>query len=71
MAVPTPVKIATQQPSEVRLARTCAEASSAHPQSPAVASRATIPPRATSAVRVHDRGRSEISAIRSSANSSP
>ena len=71
MAAPKPAKIAAQQPSEVRLARTCAEASSVHPQNPAAASRATIPPRTTSAVRVRDRGRSQISAISSSANSSP
>ena len=71
MAAPKLRKIATQQPSEVRLARTCAEASSVQPHSPAAVSRATIPPRTTSAVRVRERGRSETSAIRSSANSSP
>jgi len=43
----------------------------AHPHSPAPASRATIAPRITSAVRDHDRGRSPMSEIRSSVNSSP
>ena len=71
MAAPKPAKIAAHHPSEVKLARTCAEASSGHPQNPAAASRATIPARITSAVRVRDRGRSQISAISSSANSSP
>jgi len=71
IAAPKPRKTAAQQPSAVRLARTCADASSVHPQSPAAASRATIPPRTTSAVRVRDRGRSRISAISSSVNSSP
>jgi hypothetical protein len=71
MAAPKPAKTAVQQPSAVRLARIWENASSVHPQSPAAASRATIPPRATSAVRAGDRGRSEISAISSSANSAP
>ena len=71
MAPPKPRKTAAQQASEARLARTCAAASGAHPHSPASASRATIPPRITSAVRDRDRGRSPISEIRSSVNSSP
>ena len=71
MAPPMPTKTAAQQASEARLARTCAAASGAHPHSPASASRATIPPRITSAVRDRDRGRSSMSEIRSSVNSSP
>jgi uncharacterized protein YbjT (DUF2867 family) len=64
-------KTAAQQPSAVRLAGTCADASSVLPTSPAAASRAMIPPRITSAVRDFDRGRSVMSATSSSANSSP
>ena len=71
MAAPKPRKMLRQQASDTRLARTCPAASAANPQSPALASRAAIPPRITSAVRARERGRSSISAIRSPANSSP
>ena len=71
MAPPKPRKTATQQASEARLARACGAASGAQPHSPASASRARIPPRITSAVRDRDRGRSAMSQIRSSVNSSP
>ena len=70
-APPTPRKTAAQQVSEARLARTRAWAPGAHPHSPASTSRATIAPRITSAVRAPDRGRSLMSEIRSSVNSSP
>ena len=76
MAPPKPRKTAAQQASEARLARAwlaraCGAAPGAQPHSPASASRATIPPRITSAVRHHDRGRSPMSEISSSVNSSP
>jgi len=70
-AVPKMRKTVTQQASDTRLARACPDASGPHPHNPALASRATMPPRATSAVRAHDPGRSEISEISSSVNSSP
>ncbi len=79
MAPPTPAKTAAQQPSEARLALVrlalarCVPGAGTRPASdrPASPSRAAIPPRITSAVRDRDRGRSSMSATRSSANSSP
>ena len=59
------------QPSVTRLVRTWSNGSSACPLSPTVVSRATKPLFNTSASRRHDRGRSKMSAARSSANSSP
>ncbi len=71
MAPPKPRKTAAQQASEARLARTRGAAPGAQPHSPASASRATIPPRITSAIRDRTLGRSAMSQIRSSVNSSP
>ena len=72
MAPPKAGKTATQQASEARLARAWAAGGLGRAAAqPGSASRATSPPRITSAVRDRDRGRSAMSQIRSSVNSSP
>jgi hypothetical protein len=82
-AAPTTRKTALAAAIEARLAVACrflavansapspAGAASGKPARPASARRAMIPPRATSRARSTDRGRSSMSAMSSSANSSP
>jgi hypothetical protein len=71
MAMPNARKTPNAQPSDAKLARTWSPGSIAWPVSPALVSLAVSPLQATSALRRNERGRSQISAVSSSVNSSP
>ena len=71
IAMPAARKAATEKPSVASPRRTCCFGCRASPARPANASRARTPLRSTSAVRLRDRGRSEMSSSRSWVNSSP
>jgi hypothetical protein len=71
MATPNARYAVAAHPSDARLARIWSEGSSGLALSPAPVRRATNPLRATSALRRHDRGRSDRSATSNSANSAP